>query len=151
MRTVQEIRLANFDSLLAEAGTAAKLATLCGISPPYISQLRKRPDRERTRKKIDDAAARKFEAGMQKNVGWMDTEHSTSVMFSELDSFEAQLVTLFRKLGAEDRDDVLMHVNNLFSRRFPSASQGNPYPKPPPASSSPHVARKGSRSEQSQD
>jgi len=78
MKTINEIRLANLELLISEAGTIGRLASMCGTSSVYISQLRHKARNNTTGKarNIGDAAARKFEAGMGKPVGWMDTPHN---------------------------------------------------------------------------
>jgi len=78
MKTINEIRLDNLEMLINEAGTIGGLASMCETSPIYISQLRHRARNNTTGKarNIGDAIARKFEAGMGKPIGWMDTPHN---------------------------------------------------------------------------
>lgn len=78
MKPVSEIRLINLESLVAEAGTADALAEKSGVSSVYISQIRSRAvDRKTGRaRNLGSAAARKLEAGMGKEEGWMDRDHS---------------------------------------------------------------------------
>jgi hypothetical protein len=59
------------------------------------------------------------------------TAPGVSFSFLDLNPLEAHLITLFKKLNDEDRDEVLRHTNNIFSKRFPSASAGNPYANAP--------------------
>lgn len=133
MKTTDEIRLMNFDLLMAEAeGKQAVLARVSGLSKPYISQLVNRvPNPNGTPRTIGPEAARKLERGMGKVEGWMDADHSKSMLFSELNALEAQLITLFRKLPDDDRDDILRHTNNVFSKRFNTVSASNPFANAP--------------------
>jgi len=78
MKTTPEIRLENLEILLQEAGSVKRLAEKSGITTVYISQLRHGALNTGTGniKNIGNTAARKFEAGMGKPVGWMDTPHN---------------------------------------------------------------------------
>lgn len=77
MKPVSEIRLANLERLVSEAGTADALAERCGVSPVYVSQIRSRAIDRKTGKprNLGSVAARKLEAGMSKIEGWMDRDH----------------------------------------------------------------------------
>jgi len=78
MKTTSEIRLENLESLIREAGSVKNLAGRSGISRVYISQLRHRAIAVETgnARNIGSETARKFEAGMGKPIGWMDTPHN---------------------------------------------------------------------------
>lgn len=70
-----EIRKLRLEQLVTEAGTAAALSRLTGVSEAYISQIRsgtKLPS-GKARNVGDDAAA-KLERGMGKLEGWMDSQ-----------------------------------------------------------------------------
>lgn len=128
MKTSQQIRLENFDLLLAEAGSQASLSQRCSVPAPYVSQLKKRiPLPTGAPRSIGDETARKLEHGMGKPKGWMDADHSKAPSFSELNAHEAQLVTLFRKLTDDDRDEILQHINKVFNQRFPTPSAAHPF------------------------
>lgn len=78
MKAVSEIRLENLEALVQEAGTAESLAERADLSPVYLSQIRSRTVDRKTGKprNLGDKAARKLEAGMGKQLGWMDAQHS---------------------------------------------------------------------------
>ena len=101
MKTSQEIRFTNLDLLKEEAGSAAALARLTGVPPPYLSQLINRvPNTTGTPRTIGDDTARKRERGMQKAEGWMDTDHYTKgIAFTELNALEATASGLFHAHG----------------------------------------------------
>lgn len=132
MKTSQEIRLSNFRLLLAEAGSAAALARLTKVPAPYISQIKNDvPNESGKARSIGDDTARKLERGMGKKEGWMDTDHA-AMMFGALNAMEAQLITLFRALTDDDRDDILRKANNVFSARFKGVSSpANPWANAP--------------------
>lgn len=128
MKTSQQIRLENFDRLLSEAGSQAALSQRCNLTAPYVSQLKKRvPLETGAPRSIGDEAARKLEHGMGKPKGWMDADHSGAPSFNELNAHEAQMVTLFRKLTDDDRDEILQHINKVFNQRFPTPSAAHPF------------------------
>jgi SOS-response transcriptional repressor LexA len=75
-RKHEQIRLQNLEQLIAEAGSAVKLARLVGTNSSYLSQLRNRmPTKKGTPRGIGDDLAVKLERGMGKPVGWMDEPH----------------------------------------------------------------------------
>lgn len=78
MKTCSEIRRDNLELLIAEIGTIEALAEKTGTSSGYISQLRTQApeSRNKTPRNIGDAIARRIEIGMEKEVGWMDHDHS---------------------------------------------------------------------------
>lgn len=130
MKTAQQIRMTNFLSLLAEAGSQAKLSRLTNVPQPFVHQLAKGvPLSSGNQRSIGDETARKLERGMTKPLGWMDKDHTMPMLFSELNGLEGQLVTLYRNLDDEGRDELLTLANNLFSARNTERSRANPYPK----------------------
>jgi SOS-response transcriptional repressor LexA len=77
MRKVNQIRLANLEILIAEAGSATKLARAAGTNSSYLSQVRNQlPTRKGTPRAIGDNLAEKLEKSMKKIQGWMDTPHT---------------------------------------------------------------------------
>lgn len=114
MKTAQQIRMDNFRLLLDEAGSQAELHRRTKVPQPYINQLAKgtklASGKERS---LGDDTARKLEKGMDKQIGWMDKDHSLSMLFSELNGLEGQLVTLFRGMSDEGRDELLSVANRL--------------------------------------
>lgn len=78
MTTIEDIRLANFHQLvddlkrtLNRTPSQVDISRAFGISTVYVHLLSKGK-----RTKIDSVAARKIEAAMGKETGWMDHEHS---------------------------------------------------------------------------
>lgn len=76
MRTIEEIRLENYRTLIAELEVElgseigdAEVALHLGISKVYAWQLR-----SGKRSKIESPAARKIEKAAEKPVGWLDTD-----------------------------------------------------------------------------
>lgn len=127
MKTAQEIRLGNFDLLLKEAGSQAELARRSGLKQPYINQLKQRAPQNGKPRAIGDDAARKLEEGMDKPIGWMDRDHSLSMLFSELNGLEGQLVTIYRQLGEAGQDELLQAANRMLAEQNPQPSPANPY------------------------
>lgn len=118
MKTVDEVRRANFDLLLKEAGKAAELARRAEISRAYISQIVNNiphPETGRPRR-IDDKAARKLEEGMSKERGWMDKDHSRITSVTDLDGREGHLIALFRQMSEADRERLLLEAEELAKR-----------------------------------
>lgn len=52
---------------------------------------------------------------------------SLSMPFSDLNAFESQLVTLFRRLNADQQHDVLIDMNKLADRVGDSPSEVSPF------------------------
>lgn len=76
MRAPEQIRLKNLELLIAEAGSAAKLAECAGTNSSYISQVRRQMRTKKgTPRSIGDDLAGKLERGMGKHEGWMDEPH----------------------------------------------------------------------------
>ena len=75
-RVPEQIRLKNLELLIAEAGSAAKLAERVGTNSSYISQVRRQMRTKKgTPRGIGDDLAGKLERGMGKHEGWMDESH----------------------------------------------------------------------------
>jgi SOS-response transcriptional repressor LexA len=84
-RNRERIRLVNLERLVAEAGSAAKLARLAHTSESYLSQIRRQlPTRKGTPRGLGDDLAAKLENAMGKSVGWMDEPHEESDMDDRL-------------------------------------------------------------------
>lgn len=114
MRTIDEIRLHNFELLLGECGgsargAATKLSMLTGVPQPLISQIRNRtPHPSGVLRGIGDETARKLERGMNKQSGWMDRDHGEAKTVNEAD-----LLDLFRDLTADQRVALLDTARQL--------------------------------------
>lgn len=74
------IRLANLERLIDETGTATAVAQRCGTSSAYISQLRRGVDSSGNPVRIGERIARKFETGLNKHPGWLDTLHDEKTL-----------------------------------------------------------------------
>lgn len=78
-RKQEHTRLQNLELLIAEAGSAAKLARIVGTNSSYISQVRHQmPTKKGTPRGLGDDLAGKLERGMAKPEGWMDEPHEDS-------------------------------------------------------------------------
>ena len=76
IRKQRQIRLQNLELLIAEAGSAVKLARRAGTNSSYISQIRHQiPTPKGTPRGVGDTLAKKLERGMEKPEGWMDEPH----------------------------------------------------------------------------
>ena len=79
-RKQHRIRLDNLERLIAESGSARRLAELSGTSSSYISQVRtQRPTRSGSPRGIGDDLAARFEKAMNKPDGWMDEFHAGAI------------------------------------------------------------------------
>ena len=75
-RQREDIRLNNLEILIAEAGSATRLAQLAGTSESYISQVRRKMRTAKgTPRGIGDELSSRLENGMGKPQGWMDEPH----------------------------------------------------------------------------
>ena len=82
-RPREQVRLNNLEILIAEAGSAAKLAQRVGTSASYLSQVRRQMRSQNgTPRGLGDELAAKLEKGFGKPDGWMDESHE-SVLFEE--------------------------------------------------------------------
>ena len=96
-RKPEQIRLQNLELLIAEAGSAAKLARIAGTNSSYLSQVRNQmPTKKGTPRGVGDDLAEKLERGMGKPHGWMDESH---------ESGKAQPVTS-NEMNAYDGPDI---------------------------------------------
>ncbi len=69
-RKQDKIRLQNLELLVAEAGSATKLAHIAGTNSSYLSQVRRQmPTQKGTPRGIGDDLAIKLEPGMGKPEG----------------------------------------------------------------------------------
>jgi hypothetical protein len=77
MQTNDEVRRQNLLIAIKRAGSAAKLAALSNTSPAYLSQIKNRtPDsKSGTPKTMGDDMARRIEAAIGEQPGWMDFVH----------------------------------------------------------------------------
>lgn len=76
-RKPEQVRLRNLELLIAEAGSAVKLARAAGTNSSYLSQVRNQmPTKKGTPRGVGDDLAEKLERGMGKPLGWMDEVHA---------------------------------------------------------------------------
>jgi hypothetical protein len=78
MLTIAEIRRANLELLVAQAGTLDAVAAAGGTTSIYLSQIRNRALDQKTKRarEMGSAMARRLEDGMKKPMGWMDQHHA---------------------------------------------------------------------------
>jgi SOS-response transcriptional repressor LexA len=82
-RQREDIRLNNLEILIAEAGSATKLAQRAGTSESYISQVRRKMRTAKgTPRGIGDELSARLEQGMGKPQGWMDEPHKLETRIS---------------------------------------------------------------------
>lgn len=82
-RQREDIRLNNLEILIAEAGSATRLAQLASTSESYISQVRRKMRTAKgTPRGIGDELSARLERGMGKPQGWMDEPHELEARVS---------------------------------------------------------------------
>ena len=75
-RQREQVRLNNLEILIAEAGSATKVAQLAGTSESYLSQIRRKMlTQSGTPRGLGNELAAKLEKGLGKPEGWMDEPH----------------------------------------------------------------------------
>jgi len=75
-RQREQVRLNNLEILIAEAGSATKVAQLAGTSESYLSQVRRKMlTQSGTPRGLGNELAAKLEKGLGKPTGWMDEPH----------------------------------------------------------------------------
>lgn len=139
MPTIGEVRLANLEVLVKEAGGASALSDFSGVSPVYISQLRNRSEDAKTGRprEMGSVTARKLEACSGMYRGWMDQDHkfepegTTVFRFVRLTgneapvatdpptapAAEAELLAKFRALPEIQRPKVFAYIEGLADSR----------------------------------
>jgi hypothetical protein len=115
MKTNDEVRRQNLEIAIKRAGSAAKLAALSNTSPAYLSQIKnKTPDsKSGTPKTMGDDMARRIEAAIGEQPGWMDFVHYQA----EDDERMGQLLELIpgakRVRAIEDDDPSLVRIRKV--------------------------------------
>ena len=105
-RQREDISLKNLEILIAEAGSATKLAQRAGTSESYISQVRRKMRTAKgTPRGIGDELSARLEQGMGKPQGWMDEPHE----------LETRVFSTPRTVQVSDR--VTMSGNTALSIR----------------------------------
>lgn len=112
VKTVEDIRRSNLLSLIQEAGSAAKLATVSGVPAPYISQVKRAVQHSNGNgaRVMGHDIARRLEAHMGKPRGWMDTDHSALHIASDLNGREGQLIGLYRLLNEGEQSELVNYL-----------------------------------------
>ena len=83
-RPREQTRLNNLEILIAETGSAAKVAQLAGTSESYLSQVRRKmPTQKGTPRGLGDELAARLEKGLGKPQGWMDEPHDDETVSSD--------------------------------------------------------------------
>ena len=77
---VKQIRRANLDQMIKEAGSVPELSKKSGASEKYLRQILNgfQGARDKTPRQVGDALARSLEEGMGKPYGWMDVDHTAA-------------------------------------------------------------------------
>lgn len=98
-KTVHENRFINFETLIAEAGSVAKLARQCGYDKAaYLYQVRAKLERPNGQTLVvGNRMAAKLEQGMNKPAGWMDFDHSDPESVAEFEKLAAKQQQLAAK------------------------------------------------------
>lgn len=120
MKKSSEIRRENLAIAIKRAGNAAKLATLASASAAYLSQVKAGTPESKTGKPkaMGDDLARRIEAAIGEQEGWMDVEHQSGPSAAndhpiEQDTYDlAQLITLWHQLDAEGKQLILDLARN---------------------------------------
>ena len=87
-RQREQVRLNNLEILIAETGSAAKVAQLAGTSESYLSQVRRKmPTQKGTPRGLGDELAARLEQGLGKPQGWMDEPHEDETVSSDTHQF----------------------------------------------------------------
>lgn len=132
MRTTSEIRRANLELLVEEAGGPVALANRCDVNSNYISQIRTGVKSSSGKPRgVGPKLARQLEAGMGKDSAWMDQDHqdeaSAEVRESTAVYGEAAVLALAERIVALVGDEAAslkrggakLAEGDLFSRALP--------------------------------
>jgi hypothetical protein len=140
MKTIEEVRLQRLQMLREEFGTLSALNAKLELNArdstlsQILNKSQKGPDKKPA--SMGSAMARKLESVTGKEPGWMDNDPAfdkpatAKLPFADLDAFEGQLITLFRRLSLDQKHDVLVEVNKLADSGGETPSTSNPYPVP---------------------
>jgi hypothetical protein len=109
MQTNDEVRRKNLEIAIKRAGSAAKLAEKAKTSAAYLSQIKNRtPDsKSGTPKTMGDDMARRIEAAVGEQPGWMDVDHTRPDFGpGELEELLALAALHPRRVHAAGADDT---------------------------------------------
>lgn len=108
MKENKAVRRANLLGLIKEFDTIEALAEATGTVANYLSQV-KNGTRE-----MGDRVARKLEAGLEKEKGWIDADQYGGVE-SLMD--QSEMLEIIRALSSEEREELLKHARLLLRAR----------------------------------
>lgn len=107
MKTIFEIRRANLNLLIAQAGSSAALADRSDASASYLSQVKNGTrSKDGTQRNLGPKLARRLEAAMRKPTGWMDKEHPLGGEAEVRDTGAAYSQELYHRLAKSIIDAV---------------------------------------------
>lgn len=137
MKTIEEVRLQRLQMLREEFGTLSALNAKLGLNArdSTLSQILNKSQKGADKKpaSMGSALARKLESVTGKELGWMDNDPDRDtpparLPFADLNGFEGQLMTLFRRLTPDQQHEVLVEVNKLADGGSNAPSPSNPFP-----------------------
>jgi phage repressor protein C with HTH and peptisase S24 domain len=116
MQTNDEVRRRNLEIAIKRAGSAAKLAALSNTSPAYLSQIKnKTPDsKSGTPKTMGDDMARRIEAAIGEDPGWMDFVHDqVGIGVDELEELRKLFPDAMRVRAVDAGDPSLTQIKKV--------------------------------------
>lgn len=128
MKTCAEIRHANLLALIRDAGGEEALATRYGCDASYIKQLARQYKASDTGKEkgMGSATARKFEDSSNKEIGWMDHEHTDPIATRNVTPFRdpdiAAVVAMMEATDARGRILALGAVKTVLADYRPAVA-----------------------------
>jgi len=104
---IKQIRLSNLKTAIDIAGGASVLADKADTNPSYLSQIlsTKHPAT------VGGNLARKIEKAINKEEGWMDTDHLSFVDFEDWKKQEQRFIEKVRKMTKEQKEDLLTIID----------------------------------------
>lgn len=114
---VKSARRKNLEGLITEFGTIEDLARATNTVANYLSQVRG------DSRKMGDKMARKLEAGLKKERGWVDT-----LRFRSADDVvdQTEVLQIWEGLSVNDREAWMKH-GRLLGETNPKRSPANPF------------------------
>ena len=136
METASSRRKRRLQELCDAHGGFAAVAEKAKVSGPTLDQILKgtllppKKDGTRSERSLGAALAAKIEGAFNLPRGWFDVAVESEILtpFRDLNAFEAQLVTLFRRLPNDDeRHEYLVLLNKAVDKEGAPASVLNPW------------------------
>ncbi len=101
-RRQHQIRLANLETLITEAGSAAKLARRANTSGSYLSQVRNQLlSTTGTPRTVGNDLAERLEHSMGKSSGWMDEDHEDVASIDPIKEYASSACALLPLISWE--------------------------------------------------